>query len=74
MFQTKVVEKIKTNILCYITFFSENGGVYEIMLKNAVQLGRPYMKIRCKCIACWLPKSTNIYSEYVILIDFPLQQ
>jgi hypothetical protein len=22
-------------------FFLENGGVYEIMLKNAVQLGRP---------------------------------
>jgi len=42
MFQTKVVEKIKTHILCYITFFFffENGGVYEIMLKNSVQLGR----------------------------------
>ena len=41
MFQTKVVEKIKTHILRYITFFFENGGVYEKMLNNAVQLGRP---------------------------------
>ena len=30
MFQTKVVEKIKTHILCLITFF-ENGAVYEVM-------------------------------------------
>ena len=25
-------------------------------------------------IACWVPKSTNIHSLYVIFIDFPLQQ
>jgi hypothetical protein len=25
-------------------------------------------------IACWVPKATNTRSEYVILIDFPLQQ
>ena len=25
-------------------------------------------------IACWIPKVTNTYSEYVILIAFPLQQ
>ena len=24
-------------------------------------------------IACWIPKATNIHSEYVIFIDFPLQ-
>jgi hypothetical protein len=26
------------------------------------------------CIACWIPKVTNISSEYVTLIAFPLQQ
>ena len=31
MFQTKVVEKIKTHILCSVTFFFENHAVYEIM-------------------------------------------
>ena len=25
-------------------------------------------------IACWLPKATNTYSQYVILIAFPRQQ
>jgi hypothetical protein len=25
-------------------------------------------------IGCWTPKDKNIRSEYVILIDFPLQQ
>ena len=30
MFQTKVVEKFKTHILCSVTFF-ENRAVYEIM-------------------------------------------
>jgi hypothetical protein len=36
MFQTKVVEKIKTHILCLITLFSENRTIYKIMPKNIV--------------------------------------
>jgi len=32
------------------------------------------MTIWYMCIACWIPKVTNTHSEYVILIDFPLQQ
>jgi len=35
MFQTKVVEKIKTHILCSVTFF-ESSAVYEIMWENVV--------------------------------------
>jgi len=38
MFQTKVVEKIKTHILCPI-ILSENRAVYEIMWKNFVGRG-----------------------------------
>jgi len=30
--------------------------------------------IQCICIACWLPKSTDTHSEYVIRIDFLLQE
>jgi hypothetical protein len=41
MFQTKVVEKIKTRILFLITL-SENFAVYEIMCKNTVDLELPY--------------------------------
>jgi hypothetical protein len=31
IFQTKVVEKIKTHILCSITLFPENRAFYETM-------------------------------------------
>jgi len=44
MFQTKVVEKIKTHILsAIIFFFSEIRAVYEIMWKNMVQPDKPLM-------------------------------
>jgi hypothetical protein len=36
MFQKKVVEKIKTQILCSKTF-SDHRAVYEIMLKNILE-------------------------------------
>jgi len=39
------VEKIKTHILCSITFFSENRAVYVIMWKNTAELGRPQTSI-----------------------------
>jgi hypothetical protein len=35
MFQTKVVQEIKTHILCSVSLFLfENHAVYEIMWKN----------------------------------------
>ena len=40
----KVVEKIKTQILCSITFFWSNS-VYEIMWTNIVEPGRSQMTI-----------------------------
>jgi hypothetical protein len=75
MFQTKAVEKIKTHILCSVTFlFFENRAVYEIMWKNIVERGWPQMTIWRMRISCWIPKATNTHSEYVILISCPLQQ
>jgi len=41
MFQTNVVDKIKTHILCLSTFF-ENRAVYEIMWKSAAGHRRQY--------------------------------
>ena len=38
------------------------------MWKNIVQPYRPQVTIRRMCIACWLPKATNTYSDYVIRI------
>ena len=75
MFETKVVEKTKTHILCSVSFyFTKNPVVYEIMWKNIVQPGRPQMAIWRMRNACWIIKATNTHSEYVILIVFPLQQ
>ena len=74
MFQTKVVEKIKTHILCSVSFFSENRAVYEIMWENIVEPDRPQMTIQRMRIAHWIPKATNTHSEFVTRIEFPLQQ
>ena len=73
MFQTKVVQKIKTHILC--SFFPpENRAVYENVWKSTVQPGRPQMTAWHKCITWWIRKSKNTHSEYVIPIALPLQQ
>jgi hypothetical protein len=75
MLQTKVVQTIKTHILCSVTFlFSENRSVYEITWKNVVGRGRAQMTIWRMRIACRIPKATNTHSQYVILIAFPPQQ
>jgi hypothetical protein len=34
---------------------------------------RPQMTIHSMCFACWISKTTNTRSEYVILIFFPQQ-
>jgi len=40
MFQSKLVEKIKTNFV-FNNFFLEDRAVYEIMWRNIVERGRP---------------------------------
>jgi len=56
----KVVEKIKTHILCSVTSCSlENRAVYEIMWKNIVQPDRPQMAIWRMRIACWITEATK---------------
>jgi hypothetical protein len=71
MFQTKAVEKIKTHILCSVTFL-EICVVYETMWKNIVQLERPQMTIWRMHISRWVTKATNMHSEYVIVIVFSI--
>ena len=41
----KIVQKIKTQVSCSITFLFGNRAVYEIMWKNVVERGRPQMAI-----------------------------
>ena len=72
MFQTKVVEKLETQISCSI-IFSRNRDVYE-MGKNIVERGMPQTTIWRMRIACFVPKATNRHTGGVMLIAFQLQQ
>jgi len=72
--QTKVTERIKTHVSWSRTLFFENRAVYEIMLYNIVQPGRPHMTTWCMRISRLVTKATYTHSQYVILIDFMLQQ
>jgi len=72
MLQNKIVEKIKTHILCSKTFFHDRA-VCEKMLTDTVQPGWPQMTIWCKRFACWITEITNTHSEYVLPIAFPRQ-
>ena len=61
MFQAKVVEKMKTHILCSVFFF--NPAFYDIMCKNMAEPDRPQMIIWCMLIACCITKATDTHSE-----------
>jgi len=76
MFQIKVAEKIKTHILCSMTFFPKNRVVYEIIWKKCSRSGQATGDsiVRRMRSACGLPKATNTHLEYAILIAFLLQQ
>jgi hypothetical protein len=74
MFQTEVVENIKTLILCPVIFFIENRPVCERVWKNIVEPGMPYMTLLRMRIPRWIPKATNTHPECVMLIAFPLWQ
>ena len=73
LFQTKVVEKIKTRILCSMTFI-ENRALYDITRKSIVEPERSHMTVWRMSIASCVPKATDTHSEYITITDFPLQQ
>jgi hypothetical protein len=52
-------------------FFSEYHAVYEIVWKKIAEPERPQMAIWHLRIACWVAKTTDTLSEYVILTAFP---
>jgi len=63
MFQTKVVEEIKTHILCLVFFFFENNAICEIMWKNIVERGRPQITVWRMRFAWWLTKATHTHTH-----------
>ena len=66
------VEKKNTHFI-FNNFFLKNHAIYEIMWKNIAKPSRLQMTIWCMRIACWIPKSVDTPSEYLIIIAFLLQ-
>jgi len=62
MLQKKVEEKIVTNILCSVNFFSENHAIYEAMMKHRIEQCMSPMTIWCMHIACWVTKATDTHT------------
>jgi hypothetical protein len=74
MFQTKVVEKIKTHILYSITFFRKSFRLWDNVEKCRDRQATDDNIIRRMRFACWITKATDTHSEYVILIPLAQQQ
>jgi hypothetical protein len=72
MFQAKVVEKVKTHILCSVTYFRKSFRLCDNVGKYCrAGQGQDDNTWHMR-IACWIPKATNTLSEYVRLIAFSL--
>jgi len=74
VFQTKVVQKMKTHILCSITHFRKSCRFWDNVEKYDIESDKPRMTIWRMRIACWIPKATDTHSEYVILTAVPPEQ
>jgi hypothetical protein len=71
--KNKVLETIKTHILCSVPFFRKSF-CYGKMWKNIVEPYRPQVTLRRMHFACRISKATNTNSEYVTLLSFAWQQ
>ena len=75
MFHPKVVEEIKTHVLCSVTFsFPKIVLFMRKCGKNIVQHCRPHITTWRMRIACWIPNATNTHSGCVMLTAIQQQQ
>ena len=76
LFQTKVLEKIKTHVLCSTFFFPRKSCLLWCNVEKCCTAGQAMDDniIRRMRIACLITTATDTHSEYVILIAFPLQR
>jgi hypothetical protein len=74
MFQTKVVEEIKTNILCPIIFFSENCAVFLYNFEKYFRAGQDTYDNMANARAWWVTRAADAHSKYVVLIASLQQQ
>ena len=73
MFQTKVVEKIETHILCSVTFFRKSRRLWD-NVENYCRAGQTTEGIVAQAHRMLDNKGYKQNSEYVTLTAFPLQQ
>jgi hypothetical protein len=59
MFQTNVVDKIKTHVSCSVTFFRKLCRLWDNVEKTIVGLDRPQITVRRMRISCLITKATN---------------
>jgi hypothetical protein len=74
MFQTDIVEDIKTHILCSITFFRKSCRLWANVKKYCRAGQATGDNIRPWRFECCITKATNTHSGYEIFIVFPRQQ
>jgi hypothetical protein len=68
MFQTKVVEKIKTHILCSVTFFQKSCRLRDNVEKYG-KARRVTDNIRGRMrFVCWTTWATDTHRKYAIII------
>ena len=72
MCQKNVVQKNQRTYFMFNNFFPKNRAAFYIMWKNIAGLARLQLTIRRMHTACWIPKTTNTQSEYVMRFAFPL--
>jgi len=71
IFQTKLVEKIKTYILCTITVFRKSCPLWDKVEKYGRARQTTNDSTLHMRFACVITKATDTHSECVILIAFP---
>jgi hypothetical protein len=69
----RVVTQLQLINISYQNAFQKSCRLGD-NVENAVERGKAQVTTWRTCISYWMPTATNTHSEYVILIDFPLQQ
>jgi len=70
--QTEFVEKMKTHLMLN-NIFQISWHLWD-NVEKVCATGQPWMTMWHMHIACWIQKSTNALSQYVVLTAFQLQQ
>ena len=74
MFQTNIVEKIKTQFIFNNFVFRKSWRLWDNVGKyRTSRQATDVSTVRLMSIACWIPKAINTQSQDVISIAFPLQ-